>query len=833
MMKLPVCNCCCSPAELKRKPSLHVVLPKFGTQTHGGSSDSLNRSPHSPGSILGEEQTEDKELSYKVQRKNYRREKQRVAQELTFALKDPSIIILTGSLKVRGKLKGWTKLLAVLKPGLLLLYKGKVKSSHWVATVLLHCCKLIERPSKKEGFCFKVFHPLDQSIWATKGPNGETIGAVVQPLPTSYLICRAASADEGKCWMDGLELALTCSSLLVRSPRTSEIMDSDKISTEMENDMDWGASDMEETSRVRSDSEKSDSDTSHVEENHAHDFSEEDAETPELGSRNSDVGCCGEGTGLKTQVFADDPITSHGVRQRRKKSEVVNELPTAEIAPVESNYVSRLETDFYHSTGEQEEVLGDENRSLLWFLVKQVRPGMDLSRVVLPTFILEPRSFLEKLSDYYYHADLLSNAVQENDAYLRMQSVLRWYLSGFYKKPKGLKKPYNPILGETYRCCWEHPNGSRTFYLAEQVSHHPPISAFYVSNKKDGYVISSAILAKSKFYGNSTSAILDGQATLTMLPRGETYVITMPYAHCKGILVGTLSMELGGNVSIICEKTGYFTELEFKLKGFLGRADSTNAVYGKIKLGRETISTVEGHWDSKITLKNKRNGTEEILWEVTDSVRAQRLKRFTIPLEEQLPNESEKKWAKVTEAIGAENQEAATLEKTALEDEQRRAVAMRADAGTTWLPNHFLYDGATWRYRHEDLRPWDDGNDLKEYEHDYMVGVHRRHQTPIMRTSSLISVESKVKTCLANNVENTTEGQETDPLFGLMKNLTLTASDEESVEQEQVFYYYIWFASFFIFASYAAFHFFSKPITFNFFFIHSLGALGSNVWWRH
>lgn len=78
-----------------------------------------------------------------------------------------------------------------------------------MATVLLHCCKVIERPSKKEGFCFKVFHPLDQSIWATKGPNGETIGAVVQPLPTAYLICRVGSAEDGKCWIDGLELALT------------------------------------------------------------------------------------------------------------------------------------------------------------------------------------------------------------------------------------------------------------------------------------------------------------------------------------------------------------------------------------------------------------------------------------------------------------------------------------------------------------------------------------------------------------------------------------------------------------------------------------------------
>ena len=50
-----------------------------------------------------------------------------------------------------------------------------------------------------------------------------------------------------------------------------------------------------------------------------------------------------------------------------------------------------------------------------------------------------------------------------------MRSIVGWYLSGFYKKPKGLKKPYNPILGETFRCYWQHPNGSRTFYIAEQV----------------------------------------------------------------------------------------------------------------------------------------------------------------------------------------------------------------------------------------------------------------------------------------------------------------------------------------------------------------------------
>ena len=51
-----------------------------------------------------------------------------------------------------------------------------------------------------------------------------------------------------------------------------------------------------------------------------------------------------------------------------------------------------------------------------------------------------------------------------------MKHVLKWYLSGFYKKPKGLKKPYNPILGEVFRCQWENPKtNSKTFYIAEQV----------------------------------------------------------------------------------------------------------------------------------------------------------------------------------------------------------------------------------------------------------------------------------------------------------------------------------------------------------------------------
>lgn len=82
--------------------------------------------------------------------------------------------------------------------------------------------------------------------------------------------------------------------------------------------------------------------------------------------------------------------------------------------------------------------------------------------------------------------------------------------------------------------------------------------------------------------------------------------------------------------------------------------------------------------------------SDEILWEVNDQIRAQRLKRFTVPLEKQERNESERKWIKVTEAIASDNQEAATTEKTNLEEEQRKAVADRLESNSPWVPKHFV-----------------------------------------------------------------------------------------------------------------------------------------------
>ncbi|XP_067902171.1 oxysterol-binding protein-related protein 5-like isoform X4 [Heterodontus francisci] len=676
-----------------------------------------------------------KKESLKVQKKNYRQEKKRASKEMLSALKDPSVVVMEDWLKIRGTLKSWTKFWCVLKPGILLIYKTP-NNGQWVGTILLNTCELIERPSKKDGFCFKLFHPLDQSIWAVKGPKGENVGSITQPLPSSYLIFRAASELDGRCWMDALELALRCSSLLKRS------IVKDGKEGDLNCSMDTTHPGLYSLLRGFSPTHQ---ELFHL--NVAEFVNHIQYKDADVYSNKSDRENDPHHEDLENDT---NDKSSRSEESDTELSEIHGEMSRKDLS--ETTYVAENSEDF-GEIGEttQTETVTEENRSLMWTVLKQLRPGMDLSRVVLPTFILEPRSFLDKLSDYYYHSDLLSQAALEENAYSRMKQVLRWYLSGFYKKPKGLKKPYNPILGETFRCYWYHPKtNSCTFYIAEQVSHHPPVSAFYISNRKDNFCISGSILARSKFYGNSMSAILDGKARLRFLNRCEDYIISMPYAHCKGLLYGTLTLEMGGKITIECEKTHYKAELEFKLK------------------------------DRDVCIHDKKTGLAVMFWSVTNEIRKQRLVRHVVWLEEQDEFESERLWQQVTRAIKNRDQEQATQEKFILEEAQRKASKERNEKHEDWVARLFQQDVVTknWQYKFTDTGPWDPTNDIIQFEKDGIIQTNVRHKSPTIKSMDITSNSSqrrrqvsvqeyigcKTRDCPAPNRSQNTESSCSTPI---------------------------------------------------------------------
>ncbi|ORY35465.1 hypothetical protein BCR39DRAFT_509863 [Naematelia encephala] len=323
--------------------------------------------------------------------------------------------------------------------------------------------------------------------------------------------------------------------------------------------------------------------------------------------------------------------------------------------------------------------LDKEEGNILMSLISQLRPGMDLTKIALPTFVLEPRSLLERITDFFSHPELIFGAGEEEDPQERFMMVMTFYLSGWHIKPKGVKKPYNPVLGEFFRCAYYYPDGSQGFYVAEQVSHHPPVSAFFYISPRNGLVVSGELKPKSRFLGNSAATIMEGEDRIRLLNRPEDgeYVITMPNTYARGILFGKMTLELCDPSTIACPNTGYHCDVDFKAKGWI--SGGYNVISGHVKgPNRTEVGEIHGHWSSKMEFVEKKSGTRDILF---DPARASVVPKSVLPESEQEENESRRLWTKLTDAIKSADMHGATAAKSAVEDRQRELAKKREATG--------------------------------------------------------------------------------------------------------------------------------------------------------
>ncbi|TKA75374.1 hypothetical protein B0A55_06018 [Friedmanniomyces simplex] len=332
--------------------------------------------------------------------------------------------------------------------------------------------------------------------------------------------------------------------------------------------------------------------------------------------------------------------------------------------------------------GEDVEVVNTEQGNVLTHIISQLRPGADLSRVTLPTFILEPRSMLERITNFMAHPDTLLPLPTIDDPVQRFVAVTKFYLSGWHIKPPGVKKPLNPILGETFTGYWDYPDGTRGYYISEQTSHHPPKSSYFYMAPEHKIRIDGTLKPRSKFLGNSVGSFMEGIAVMRFLNRNERYFITQPNMYARGILFGKMKYELGDHAVVRCPETGLETDIEFKVKGWMG--GTYNAIGGHIKDSKsgKNLFELSGLWHGEMFVKDLATGKKELLFDATHAKPSMVKAR---PLNEQSPRESQRLWDTTTRAIKKADQKTATDEKSRIEDEQRAEAAERGGE-ENWKP---------------------------------------------------------------------------------------------------------------------------------------------------
>lgn len=330
-------------------------------------------------------------------------------------------------------------------------------------------------------------------------------------------------------------------------------------------------------------------------------------------------------------------------------------------------------------------VVSEEQGNILTHIISQLRPGADLSRVTLPTFILEPRSMLERITNFMAHPETMLHIPEIDDPVERFAAVTKFYLSGWHIKPPGVKKPLNPILGEVFTGYWDYPDGTKGYYISEQTSHHPPKSSYFFMAPEHHIRIDGCLKPRSKFLGNSVGSFMEGIAVMRFLNRnGERYFITQPNMYARGILFGKLKYELGDHAIVKSPELDLEADIEFKVKGWVG--GGYNAINGYIKKSStgKNLFELTGHWHEKMYIKDLSTGKKTEFFDASHATPSHPKAR---PLEEQAPRESQRLWYETTQAIKKADQRTATDAKSKIEDEQRQEAAERGDS--PWQPKLF------------------------------------------------------------------------------------------------------------------------------------------------
>uniref|UniRef100_A0AAG5DAP8 Oxysterol-binding protein n=2 Tax=Anopheles atroparvus TaxID=41427 RepID=A0AAG5DAP8_ANOAO len=379
-----------------------------------------------------------------------------------------------------------------------------------------------------------------------------------------------------------------------------------------------------------------------------------------------------------------------------------------------------LDYDALYEDESDNDLSMESHGSVVTHLLSQVKIGMDLTKVVLPTFILERRSLLEMYADYFAHPDLFLRIADLKEPRERMIQVVRWYLSAYHagRKSSVAKKPYNPILGEIFQCHWDIPEFETSdesknaevkdgpipwcrmdqlTFIAEQVSHHPPISAFYAEHYDKKISFSAHVWTKSKFLGLSIGVHNIGQGTVTLCDLNEEYIVTFPNGYGRSILTIPW-IELGGTITITCPKTGYRADIDFITKPFYG--GKKNRIQGEIygPNDKKSFLSISGEWSGLMEYKFN-DGSKPSKFETFVDVNGIPIyKKKVRPVAEQSDNESRKVWREVTAGLKMNDIEKATNAKFQVEQKQREEAKERKETYGEWETKYFKGVGESWIY---------------------------------------------------------------------------------------------------------------------------------------
>lgn len=261
----------------------------------------------------------------------------------------------------------------------------------------------------------------------------------------------------------------------------------------------------------------------------------------------------------------------------------------------------------------------------VWSVVKD-SVGKDLSRISIPVSLNEPLSFVQRLAEDIEYCELLDTASAARTSTERLLYVAAFVVSHYSSTRARPNKPFNSLLGQTFdliRPDKGGPGGVR--FIAEQVSHHPPVSACYaeggpLKSQKSGlrWKYWNSIEVRNKFWGKSIEIYPTGWNQVELPDTKDLFCFEQVTACVHNIVVGRMWLDNYGEMEIVNKRTGDVATIKFQKTGWM----SDSAKYGAVKgIVRDQSGNVKhrlkGNWTEEL-YEELPSGRNKLLWRARD-----------------------------------------------------------------------------------------------------------------------------------------------------------------------------------------------------------------------
>lgn len=286
---------------------------------------------------------------------------------------------------------------------------------------------------------------------------------------------------------------------------------------------------------------------------------------------------------------------------------------------------------------------------------------------------------------------LLEKSSSEEEPLQRIIYVI-WYLISSFGDFPNAKKPFNPILGETFQGQVLEGQSSSNYatFVAEQVKHHPPTSALAIIHKDFHLCVN--LSQEASFWGKHLKVNNVGKGTISLLGRNEIYEISrFPNLYFRFF---NWRSEWKGKLKISCPSTGYTAIIHFKEKKLIG--GEWDQVDGRIYFqnSKNPICNVTGIWSKSVSAIDVASNKE------LSSYQFSSFTPLSVSADSTDERSSFKVWEKVTTAIQNQDANTASEEKKRIENEQRE----RNSNGSSLTPSFFNFDSNfhLWKLKSQD-----------------------------------------------------------------------------------------------------------------------------------